>query len=68
MLIRDLVQQILSTGYLSVSIEDQLRYLLAHTQYDREDFNAFISLQMAMINGQVQQQSWDLLCHSANLF
>ena len=48
--IRDVVQQALVTGYLSVEAENQLRKLLS-TQYDWEDFNAFVVLQEAAMNG-----------------
>lgn len=67
MLIRDIVQQVLSRGYLTVSTENQLRHLLNHTQYDAEDFNAFINLQMAMITGKIRQQSWEQLYHPSSV-
>lgn len=54
--IRDIVQQTLATGYLSVEAENQLRQLLA-TRYDREDFKAFVILQEAAMNGRVKQES-----------
>ncbi|HLP91036.1 MAG TPA: hypothetical protein VK184_20940 [Nostocaceae cyanobacterium] len=54
--IRDLVQTALTTGYLTVEAENQLRKLLA-SQYDLEDFNAFMALQEAAMSGQVKQQS-----------
>ncbi|NJN08602.1 MAG: hypothetical protein HC836_38070 [Richelia sp. RM2_1_2] len=54
--IRDVVQQALVTGYLSVEAENQLRQLLT-TQYDCEDFNAFVVLQEAAMNGKVKQES-----------
>ncbi|MBE9198239.1 MULTISPECIES: hypothetical protein [unclassified Nodularia (in: cyanobacteria)] len=54
--IRDLVQQALATSYLSVEAENQLRHLLT-TQYDLEDFNAFMTLQEAAMNGKVKQES-----------
>lgn len=54
--IRDLVQQALATSYLSVEAENQLRHLLT-TQYDLEDFNAFMALQEAAMNGKVKQES-----------
>jgi hypothetical protein len=54
--IRDLVQQALATGYLTVEAENQLRQLLT-TRYDLEDFNAFMTLQEAAMNGKVKQQS-----------
>ncbi|ABA20176.1 hypothetical protein ACN23B_06215 [Anabaena sp. FACHB-709] len=54
--IRDVVQQALTTGYLTVEAENQLRYLLT-THYDSEDLNAFMSLQEAAMNGKVKQES-----------
>ncbi|UKO99234.1 hypothetical protein [Nostoc sp. UHCC 0870] len=54
--IRDVVQQALVTGYLTVAAENQLRYLLT-TQYDLEDLNAFMTLQEAAMNGNVKQES-----------
>lgn len=60
-MIREIVKQTLTTGYLSVSAEEQLRELLAN-KYDREDFNAFIALQLAAMKGLVKQESRELLC------
>ncbi|WP_066378145.1 MULTISPECIES: hypothetical protein [unclassified Anabaena] len=54
--IRDVVQQALVTGYLTIEAENQLRHLLT-TQYDLEDFNAFMNLQEAAMNGIVKQES-----------
>ncbi|MCF4969411.1 MULTISPECIES: hypothetical protein [Nostocales] len=57
--IRDVVQQALVTGYLTVEAENQLRYLLT-TRYDIEDLNAFMTLQEAAMNGNVKQESREL--------
>ncbi len=54
--IRDVVQKALTTGYLTVEAENQLRLLLK-TRYDIEDFKAFMSLQEAAMMGQVKQES-----------
>jgi hypothetical protein len=54
--IRDVVQQALATGYLTVEAENQLRHLLT-TPYDLEDLNAFMTLQEAAMNGKVRQES-----------
>lgn len=59
-LIRNLVQQALSTGYLTIEAEEQLRQMLA-TKYDREDLKAFMKLQQAAMIGEVKQQSRELL-------
>jgi hypothetical protein len=53
---RDVVQKALSTGYLTVEAENQLRQLLS-TPYDLEDFNAFMTLQEAAMTGRVKQES-----------
>ena len=54
--IRDVVQKALSTGFLTVEAENQLRYLL-RTRYEQEDFKAFMSLQEAAMMGKVKQES-----------
>lgn len=58
-LIREIVQQALITGYLTVDAENQLRRLLK-TKYDLEDFRAFMQLQVAVGEGVVRQQSREL--------
>lgn len=59
-LIREIAQQALTTGYLTVEAEEQLRQLLL-TKYDWEDFKAFISLQHEAMEGRVRQESRELL-------
>lgn len=59
-LIREIVQQTLITGYLTVEAENQLRQLLAK-KYDWEDFKAFIRLQQEAMEGRVKQESRELL-------
>ncbi|MBW4526652.1 MAG: hypothetical protein KME18_15915 [Phormidium tanganyikae FI6-MK23] len=54
--IREVVQQALTTGLLSIEAENQLRMLLA-SKYDREDFCAFMVLQNAAMAGSVKQES-----------
>lgn len=54
--IRDLVQEALQSGYLTVEAENQLRQLLCK-KYDLEDMNAFVNLQEAAMSGYVKQQS-----------
>jgi hypothetical protein len=56
MQIREVVQQVLSTGFLSIEAEDKLRQMLS-TKYDREDFQAFMELQNAAMIGSVRQES-----------
>lgn len=58
--IRNVVQQAISTGYLTVEAEEQLRQLLTK-KYDREDLKAFMALQQAAMTGQVRQQSRERL-------
>jgi flagellar biosynthesis protein FliP len=60
LLIRNVVQQALSSGYLTIEAEDQLRQMLAR-KYDREDLNAFMTLQQAAMAGHVKQQSRELM-------
>lgn len=55
-LIRQVVQEALSTGCLTVEAEEQLRQLLK-TKYSLEDFNAFMTLQQAAMSGRVKQES-----------
>jgi len=58
-MIRDVVQQALTSGYLSVEAENILRQLLCK-KYDQEDFHAFLNLQIAAMSGQVKQESREL--------
>lgn len=60
MLIREVVQQVITTGYLTVTAEEQLRKLL-QTKYDVEDFDAFMSLQEAASLGRIRQESRELM-------
>lgn len=59
-LIREIAQQALTTGYLSVEAENQLRQLLSK-KYDWEDFRAFIRLQQEAMEGRVKQESREIL-------
>jgi|GEM_PF-2662765 hypothetical protein len=59
--IGQLVQEILTTGYLSIEVETQLRYLLQMTHYSQKDFEAFIQLQHAAIDGLIRQESREML-------
>jgi len=58
MLIRELVHQALTTGYLSVIAENKLRSLLQN-KYEHEDLCAFMQLQKAAMEGLVRQESRD---------
>jgi hypothetical protein len=55
-LIREVVQQALVSGVLTIEAENQLRQLLAK-KYDREDLRAFVTLQDAAMSGSVKQES-----------
>jgi len=55
-LIREIVQQALTSGFLTIEAENLLRELLT-TKYDSEDLNAFMLLQKAAMKGHVQQES-----------
>ncbi|MCL1473537.1 hypothetical protein [Argonema antarcticum] len=59
-LIRDVVQQAIETGYLTVEAENELRQLLS-SKYDLEDLNAFLTLQQAAMSGYVKQESRELI-------
>ncbi|EKQ67471.1 hypothetical protein OsccyDRAFT_3747 [Leptolyngbyaceae cyanobacterium JSC-12] len=58
-LIRDVVQHALTTGYLTIAAENQLRQLL-QSKYGPEDRTAFMQLQQAVITGKVRQESREL--------
>ncbi len=58
--IRQLVEEILETGYLSIEVEEQLRQRLTQ-KYDLDDFNAFLQLQQAAMQGKIRQESRELL-------
>jgi hypothetical protein len=55
-LIRDVVQQAVATGYLTFEAEEKLRSLL-RTKYDSKDLDAFMLLQQAVMSGSVRQES-----------
>jgi hypothetical protein len=59
-LIRELAQQALTAGYLTLEAENQLRRMLTTTKYDLEDLNAFMALQLAAMSGLVRQESCEL--------
>jgi len=58
--IREVVQEVMSTGYLSLSVENKLRQMLQTTHYDSEDIHAFANLQLAAMSGQIKQESREL--------
>ncbi|HEY9701406.1 MAG TPA: hypothetical protein V6C58_03115 [Allocoleopsis sp.] len=60
LMIREIAQEALNQGYLTLQAEDQLRFLLAR-KYDNEDFKAFMNLQRAAMDGMVKQESRELM-------
>jgi hypothetical protein len=59
-LIRDVVQQAMTIGYLTIESENLLRRMLSTTTYELEDLNAFMTLQLAAMSGLVRQESREL--------
>ncbi|NJK38996.1 MAG: hypothetical protein HC825_03705 [Oscillatoriales cyanobacterium RM1_1_9] len=59
--ISQLVKQVLRTGYLTLEVEEQLRRLVQCTKYGREDFDAFVKLQLAAKAGKIRQESRECL-------
>lgn len=55
--IQTIVQQAIQTGCLSIQAEQQLRQLLHQTQCGAAELWAFTSLQAAMMEGTITQQS-----------
>ena len=60
MVIREVIQQALSTGYLTLEAEKQIQQVFTTARYDLEDLNAFMSLQLAAMAGRVKQESMEL--------
>ena len=58
--IREIVQQTLATGYLTLGAQEQLRQLLQTTRYGYEDIKAFMALQKAAMDGEVLQERREL--------
>ncbi|MGL4503948.1 MAG: hypothetical protein ACRC78_20505 [Planktothrix sp.] len=58
--VRDVVQEVMSTGYLTLNLENKLRGMLQTTHYDSEDIHAFANLQLAAMSGKVKQESREL--------
>lgn len=64
-MIRDVVEEALTKGYLTIEAEDSLRVMLKN-KYDLEDLEAFIDLQQAAMLGIVKQESRELFVSSKN--
>ncbi len=61
MLIREVVQQAIASGYLSLEAENQMQQIFASAKCDLEDLNAFMSLQLAAMAGRVKRESLELI-------
>ena len=59
--IHELVHQVLNKGYLNLESEEKLRKLLQTTKYSLEDFEAFMTLQNAAIDGRIKQESREIV-------
>jgi hypothetical protein len=57
--IREIVYNVLQSGYLTLETEEQLRQLFAR-RYDLDDIEALTRLQQAATVGRVKQQSREL--------
>lgn len=55
-LIHKLVQDALTTGYLTTDAKNVLIEMLNTKKYDLEDMNAVMSLQLATMAGSVKQE------------
>ncbi len=64
-MIRDVVEEALTKGYLTIEAEDSLRVML-QSKYELEDLEAFIDLQQAAMLGIVKQESRELFVASKN--
>lgn len=59
-LIREIAEQAINTGYLTMEAENKLRKML-QAKYELADLEAFIDLQQAAMIGTVRQESRELL-------
>ena len=64
-LIREVVKQALTTGYLTVEAEEKLKGMLKN-KYDLEDLEAFVDLQQATMVGMVKQESREIFAANKN--
>ncbi|MDF5706204.1 MAG: hypothetical protein PUP90_00660 [Nostoc sp. S4] len=55
-LIKEIVEEALASGYLSIVAEGKIRSLI-ESDYDSEDLDAWILLQRAVVAGDVKQES-----------
>jgi hypothetical protein len=59
--ISEIVHQVLRSGYLSVEEENELRQMLQTTHYGLDDMTAFIDLQIAALEGDICQESREII-------
>ena len=59
-MIREVVQQALTTGRLTADAEKLISQLLLTASYSLEDLNAYMSLQLAAMAGSVKRESLEL--------
>ncbi|MGB3694783.1 MAG: hypothetical protein WA896_11160 [Spirulinaceae cyanobacterium] len=62
---REIIQQALNSGYLTIEDENRLRQFLAQ-KYDYQDFLAFMTLQQAAMEGKVKQESREVVYGNLN--
>jgi len=62
--LRDLVRQVLTDDYLSISAENQLHQLLL-ADYDLDDLKAFTTLQQVILAGRIEQESAQAIGNSS---
>ncbi|MBD2357723.1 hypothetical protein H6G41_24450 [Tolypothrix sp. FACHB-123] len=62
---KEIVKQALTSGYLSLAAQHQIRLLL-QSDYDSEDLDAYIMLQRAVLAGEVKRESRTQKPPSAN--
>ncbi len=55
-MIKEIVNQAIALGYLSVKAQNQIRNLM-QSNYDSEDLDALIILQRSVMSGEVKQES-----------
>lgn len=60
-LIREVVKQAISAGYLTREAQKQMDKIFATTNCDLEDLDAFMSLQLAAMAGRVRQESLEAI-------
>jgi hypothetical protein len=65
--IREIAQQALTTGCLTVEAEKLIGQLLISASYSLEDLNAYMSLQLAAMAGRVKQESLELAGANSSL-